>query len=132
MTNSARPLSPHIQIYRWQATMVLSILHRASGIALAAGAAMLTWYLMATVTGEPEFNELHQFFASYTGRVMLFGWLWSFTLHFFNGIRHLVWDTGRGIDIKAAANSAIAVLAASLLSSLAIWYAGGGFEKQHK
>ena len=127
MANDSRPLSPHLQVYRWQVTMFLSILHRMTGFGLAAGAVMVTWWLMAAVLGEAQFNAFHAFTQSCLGKLMLMGWLWAFVFHFMNGIRHLVWDTGRGFTIKQAANSAWFVLIASLLGTLAIWcFASGG------
>lgn len=126
MANDSRPLSPHLQVYRWQVTMVLSILHRVTGFGLGVGAILVTWWLMAAVIGEAHFNQFHSFTQTLIGKLMLFGWVWAFSFHFMNGIRHLVWDTGRGFTIKQAANSAWFVLIASIIGALAIWCLAAG------
>lgn len=126
MTNDSRPLSPHLQVYRWQVTMLLSILHRMTGFGLAAGAVLVTWGLLAAANGAESFMTFHNFTASFLGKLMLLGWAWSFAFHFLNGIRHLVWDTGRGFTIKQAANSAWFVLIGSVAVTLAIWCLAGG------
>lgn len=126
MANDSRPLSPHLQVYRWQVTMFLSILHRATGFGLAVGAVMVTWWLMSAVLGETQFNIFHTFTQSCLGKLMLMGWLWSFCFHFMNGVRHLIWDTGRGFTIKQASNSAWFVLAASVIATAAIWCLAAG------
>ena len=126
MANDSRPLSPHLQVYRWQVTMLLSILHRVTGFGLAVGALLVTWWLMAAVMGEKNFSDFHAFTHSVVGKLMLFGWLWSFAFHFMNGIRHLIWDTGRGFTIKQAANSAWFVLIASTICALATWCEAAG------
>jgi succinate dehydrogenase / fumarate reductase cytochrome b subunit len=121
MANDSRPLSPHLQVYRWQVTMFLSILHRVTGFGLAAGGVLLTWWLMAAMMGEEHFAQFHEFTHSIIGRLMLLGWLYAYVFHFMNGIRHLIWDTGRGFTIKQASNSAWFVLIASVAGTLAIW-----------
>ncbi len=126
MANDSRPLSPHLQIYRWQITMTLSILHRVTGFGLGLGALLVTWWLMAAAQGEERFNTFQAFAHSPIGKLMIFGWVWSFVFHFLNGIRHLVWDTGRGFTIKQAANSAWFVLILSVVGALVIWCAARG------
>jgi succinate dehydrogenase / fumarate reductase cytochrome b subunit len=128
MANDSRPLSPHLQVYRWQVTMFLSILHRATGFGLAVGAAFATWWLVAAMMGEKQFGAFHAFTQGCIGKLMLLGWLFSFMFHFMNGIRHLIWDTGRGLTIKQAASSAWFVLIASTVITLAIWCEAGGFK----
>jgi succinate dehydrogenase / fumarate reductase cytochrome b subunit len=88
----ARPLSPHIQIYRWTLTMMLSILHRATGVALYAGTALLAWWLLAALVQEVS--------SAWYGRLVLFGYTWGLFHHMMGGIRHFIWDTGRGFDLK--------------------------------
>jgi succinate dehydrogenase / fumarate reductase cytochrome b subunit len=125
MSNDTRPLSPHLQVYRWQVTMFLSILHRVTGFGLAAGALLVTWCLMAAVAGPDQFQHFHAFTQTLIGKLMLLGWTWAFVFHFLNGIRHLVWDTGRGFAVKQAANSAWFVLIASVAGTLLIWWLAG-------
>jgi len=122
--SSTRPLSPHIQIYRWTLTMMLSILHRATGIALYAGSALLAWWLMATASGPEAYALVRDISASWIGRLVLFGYSWALFHHMFGGVRHFIWDTGRGFDLKhvelIARSTAIAPL---LLTGLA-WVLG--------
>lgn len=120
MTTS-RPLSPHLQVYRWQLTMVLSILHRATGAALAVGALMVACWLMNAAGGPDSFARFHEFAASPLGKFMLFGWLFSLCYHFLNGIRHLVWDTGAALSIPATYIGGYIVAALSIVSTIAIW-----------
>ncbi len=88
MSTNDRPLSPHLQIYRWQWTMALSILHRATGVALAAGTLLLVCWLMSLATGATAFADLQKFLVSLPGKVCLIGWSWALFYHLANGIRH--------------------------------------------
>jgi len=96
----ARPLSPHIQIYRWTLTMMLSILHRATGVALYAGTALMAWWLLAAATGPDAYALVQDVSSAWYGRLVLFGYTWALFHHMFGGIRHFIWDTGRGFDLK--------------------------------
>jgi succinate dehydrogenase / fumarate reductase cytochrome b subunit len=124
MSTGNRPLSPHLQIYRWQWTMLLSITHRATGIALAAGALMLVCWLLAVASGPDAFAAVNGFLGSWIGRLLLFGWTWSLLYHFANGIRHMFWDVGLGLELPAAQASGYAVVAVSLAATLAVWISG--------
>ena len=101
MRSADRPLSPHLQIYRWQLTSVLSILHRAAGIALSAGAVLLVWWLVAAASGPEAYDGVEDFLGSWLGLLLLFGWKASLLYHLCNGVRHLVWDTGHALDLKS-------------------------------
>ncbi len=120
----SRPLSPHLQVYRWQLTSVLSILHRATGIALAVGALYLaTWVIYAAAP--PRAYALFQNYnASIFGHIILGGWLFSAFYHLANGIRHLFWDAGYGFDLKDAYRSGWIVVAVALLATAAAWIVG--------
>ncbi len=96
-----RPLSPHIQIYRWTLTMFLSILHRATGVALYAGTLLLVWWLMAAATGPEAFAVFQGVAGSWIGRLVLFGYTWALFHHMFGGIKHFIWDTGAGFELSA-------------------------------
>lgn len=119
-----RPLSPHLQIYRWQLTSVLSILHRASGISLAGGAVLLVWWLAAAASGPEAYAVFSAAIGSIAGRVLLFGWTLSFFYHLANGIRHLWWDTGHGLELPQVYRSGWAVVIFTILASLAAWVLG--------
>ncbi|MGE0715063.1 MAG: succinate dehydrogenase, cytochrome b556 subunit [Alphaproteobacteria bacterium] len=119
-----RPLSPHLQIYRWQLTSVLSILHRGTGIALAVGTLLLVWWLIAAASGPAAYASAQGFIASWIGLLMLAGWTFSLFFHLCNGIRHLFWDAGRGFDLKTTYASGWAVVAASGALTILAWIAG--------
>jgi succinate dehydrogenase / fumarate reductase cytochrome b subunit len=93
-----RPLSPHVQIYRWSATMAVSILHRATGVALYLGALLLMAYLLAAAGGGVAFARMSEFFGSTVGQILLFGYTFALMLHVCGGLRHAVWETGKGFE----------------------------------
>ncbi|MGC2412268.1 MAG: succinate dehydrogenase, cytochrome b556 subunit [Stellaceae bacterium] len=124
MTSDPRPLSPHLQIYRWQLTSVLSILHRASGVALALGTILLVWWLAAAADGPQAYGRVQWFLASWVGRFLLFGWSVALFYHLCNGLRHLWWDTGRGLDLKSVYAGGWTVVAATTVLTVIAWIAG--------
>ena len=119
-----RPLSPHLQIYRWQLTSVMSILHRASGIALAVGAILLVSWLGAAADGPQAYGSFQRFIGSWFGLLLLFGWSVALFYHLCNGIRHLWWDTGRGLDLPSVYASGWAVLGGTAVLTVIAWIAG--------
>jgi succinate dehydrogenase / fumarate reductase, cytochrome b subunit len=119
-----RPLSPHLQIYRWQLTMVLSILHRATGIALAVGALYLAVWVMCAAASAQTYANFQAFNVSILGRIVLGGWLFSGFFHLCNGIRHLFWDAGYGFAIKDAYRSGWIVVIVSLVATALSWIVG--------
>ncbi len=119
-----RPLSPHLQVYRFPFVVILSILHRATGIALSVGALYLaTWVVFAAASFQ-TYATFQSFNGSIVGRIVLGGWLFSLFFHLFNGIRHLFWDAGYGFELKDADRSAWIVVAASLVATAASWIVG--------
>lgn len=121
MSNIIRPLSPHISIYRKQITSVLSILHRITGVALYAGLVMLVVFLCVVVYSPSYYPELHKFLVSPLARLALFGWTLAFYFHFFNGIRHLFWDIGKGFDIPSVNRTGWMAVVFSILASVGTW-----------
>ena len=126
-----RPISPFLfpptGTYRWQITSTLSILHRASGIALGFGALLLTWWLLALL-GEPDdFAEVQDFLGSIIGRFLLLGWTWALFFHLGNGIRHLVWDTGHGFELPSVYRSGWFVIIFSIVLTVVTFLAGYEF-----
>jgi|SRR5579871_1475643 len=116
-----RPLSPHMTIYRWPITMASSIAHRATGIALAAGTAVIAWWLIAASSG-PESGSFELFqsvIRTPFGQVILFGFAWSLAYHFLAGLRHLVWDFGYGFDIRTASAFSGLIFLLSILIAIA-------------
>jgi succinate dehydrogenase / fumarate reductase, cytochrome b subunit len=123
MTKSQRPLSPHLQIYRPQISMVLSILHRMTGVALLLGAAWLTWWLTALAAGPEAFAQQQRFAASPVGQIALAGLAWSLFYHLCNGLRHLAWDAGYGFALPAMRKSGWAVVIGSFALTALAWIA---------
>ena len=121
MARSERPLSPHLQIYRWYLTMALSIGHRVTGIGLALGLLLLTWWLLALASGPAAFATVQAVMRSWPGVLVLFLYTFVLFYHLGNGIRHLVWDAGYGFDIAVAARSGIAVLVFAGIATVLVW-----------
>jgi succinate dehydrogenase / fumarate reductase cytochrome b subunit len=124
MPSPQRPLSPHLQIYRWQLTSVLSILHRTTGIALSVGTLLLAWWLIAAAAGPAAFDTAQGFIGSWLGRLLLLGWSWALFYHLANGIRHLAWDAGFGFELRTVYATGWAVVVLSILLTLIAWIAG--------
>jgi succinate dehydrogenase / fumarate reductase, cytochrome b subunit len=117
-----RPLSPHLTIYRFAYTMSLSILHRITGIGLAAGLVVLALWLTAVAQGEDAYQRFTDGRAAPLLRVLLGLWLVAFLYHFANGIRHLAWDAGFGLERAQARRSARVVIVAVLVAAaLLLW-----------
>ena len=123
MRSADRPLSPHLQIYRWQLTSVLSILHRATGVALSAGTILLVWWLIAAASGPEAYEGVQDFLGSWIGLLLLFGWTLSLFYHLCNGIRHLFWDIGKGFELPAAYRSGYIVIIATIILTGITWIA---------
>lgn len=124
MEPSKRPLSPHLQIYKPQITSILSISHRIAGVALAVGTLLLTWWIMAAATGPAAFQTVRAVIGSPIGYLLLFGWSFALFYHMANGVRHLMWDTGHGLDIKQAELAGKVVVGAAGVLTLIAWIAG--------
>lgn len=123
MTTRSRPLSPHLQVYKPQISSTLSILHRMTGVALAVGLLLLAWWLGAAAYGPDSFERAQEFMNSWLGKLILFGWSVALFYHLANGIRHLAWDFGYGFANDQVTRSGYAVLAATLILTLAAWAA---------
>ncbi len=121
MPANARPLSPHIGIYRWQIQMVTSILHRATGMALAAGTILLIIALLALAKGPQAWAEVAAFCGSWLGTLLLLGWTWSLAYHLLNGIRHLLQDMGYGFLPATFVRNGWLVVAGSLVLTALVW-----------
>ncbi|HUZ73278.1 MAG TPA: succinate dehydrogenase, cytochrome b556 subunit [Stellaceae bacterium] len=124
MTPAPRPLAPHLSIYKPQLTSVLSISHRATGVALAVGTVLLVWWLLAAASGGDAFAAAQRFWGSWLGMLLLFGWTFSLFFHLCNGIRHLLWDAGWGFELGQTYVSGWVVVAASAALTIVAWIAG--------
>lgn len=120
----ARPLSPHLGIYRWQWTMALSILHRLSGVVLAIGTLLLVYWLWAAASGQETYFRANVLIGGWFGRLLLFGWTLALFYHLFNGIRHLLWDAGKGFGLRTAYLSGVLVVVATIAATFLTWIVG--------
>lgn len=118
MATDNRPLSPHLQIYKPQLTSVLSITHRGTGVFLTVGAFFLTCWLLALADGPELFARLQAHLTSWYGQILVYAFVFSLYFHLCNGIRHLFWDVGLGLDIDVAYKTGYAVVAASVIFTL--------------
>ena len=121
MSNTERPLSPHLSIYRWPITMTLSILHRATGVAMSIGLVLLAVSLTSAAAGAERYAEFSALMSTLPGRLLLIGWSFAFFYHLANGIRHLVWDTGRGFEKHQANASAWFVIILAVVVTVVFW-----------
>ena len=121
MATRERPLSPHLQVYRWQIQMVTSILHRVTGIILSVGALILAAALLVLMLGPASWNCFRGMAGAWYGQLFLFAWSWAFAYHLCNGLRHIVQDFGHGFSIPAfVRNSWLSVIGSLVIVAL-IW-----------
>lgn len=109
----SRPLSPHLTIYHWAPTMIVSITHRATGMALSFGMLVLAAWLVAISNGPDAYQAFYNLAGSPVGILALFGFAWSLGFHFLSGIRHLVWDVGYGFKPATARTASLVIIALS-------------------
>ena len=121
-TRPQRPLSPHLQIYKPLINMVMSIVHRITGAALYGGSLLLAWWLVAAATGPDYFNYVSSWFATWYGKLVLIGYTWALLHHMLGGLRHFLWDTGRGYDLRTIDQLSWGSIILSLVMTLLIWY----------
>ena len=126
MATRERPLSPHLQVYRWQITMTMSILHRVTGMGLALGAAGRVWWLLAVATGGESYDRAMAFIGSPFGLFLLAGFSLALVYHLLNGVRHLLWDAGWGFEIPEFYASGWTVAALTVIFTLVIWIVASG------
>lgn len=119
-----RPLSPHLQVYKLTPTMTMSIVHRITGGALYFGTLLIMAWLIAAATSENAYNVVNGIYTSWFGRLVLFGYTWALLHHMAGGIRHLVWDTGAGLEKHKATKAAWVTLTASVVLTVLVWVAG--------
>lgn len=131
MASRQRPLSPHLQIYRWPLTMATSIVHRMTGVLLAlGGSALLVYWLLSLAQGPQAYAHAHELLGSVPGQAVLFLWTLMLFYHLLNGIRHMIWDVGVGFELTTAKVTGLIVVAGAvvltILTWLPVWGAGGG------
>ena len=120
-----RPLSPHLQVYKPQLTSVLSITHRGTGVFLSLGALVLTYWLVSLAVSEELFNSFHLHTTFWYGKLFLIGFVFSLYYHLANGIRHLFWDIGLGLEISTTYKSGYFTIFISAVLTLATLFVGG-------
>ena len=123
MAQASRPLSPHLDIYRWYLTMGLSIAHRVTGGALAVALVLLAWWLLALAGGPDSFATVQAVMDNFLGGIVLFGLTACLWYHSLNGVRHLVWDTGHNITREGARQSGMVVVVAAAVLTVLTWLA---------
>ena len=127
MNDSKNPISPHLQIYRWHVSSLLSITHRISGIINLFALILIFFWLLILSFGESNYETFLLMINSFFGKFILIGFTWSMCFHLLSGIRHLVWDLGYGYEIKTANISGIIVIISSLAVTIIFWLFGRGF-----
>ena len=125
MATDKRPLSPHLMIYKPQLTSVLSITHRGTGVFLSIGALFLSCWLLSIANGPESYNSLQNYISAWYGQILLWAWVFSLYFHLCNGIRHLFWDIGLGLEIKTTYTSGYAVVVITFLLTAATWCLAG-------
>ena len=126
MKENQNPLSPHLQVYRWHISSLLSITHRIAGIANLLALILMFFWLLTFNLGVTNYELFLQAINSFLGKFILIGFSWSMSFHLLSGIRHLFWDLGYGFEIKTANISGIIVIASSLILTIIFWLIGRG------
>ena len=126
MTDNQNPLSPHLQIYRWHISSLLSITHRIAGVINLFSLILIFFWILALSLGESNYELFLLMINSFIGKFILIGFTWSMIFHLLSGIRHLVWDFGYGFEIKIANISGIIVIIFSLALTVIFWLLGRG------
>jgi succinate dehydrogenase / fumarate reductase cytochrome b subunit len=120
----ARPLSPHLQVYKMMLTFVMSGFHRISGFVLYFGIVLLAWWLIAAAAGPNAYANVEWFMGSWIGRLVLLGYTWALLHHMLGGIRHLIWDTIHGFEPAEREMLALATLVGSISLTVVVWVVG--------
>lgn len=118
---AARPLSPHLQVYKMSVSMVMSIVHRITGAGLYFGTALVVWLLLAAASGPEQYAYVTGWLTWWPFQIVLLGYTWALLHHLAGGLRHFIWDTGRGFDLKTVDRLAWGSLAFSVTGTLLIW-----------
>ena len=127
MTVNQNPLSPHLQIYRWHISSLLSITHRIAGVINLLALILIFFWLLGLSFGESNYELFLLIINSFFGKFILIGFTWSMSFHLLSGIRHLAWDMGYGFEIKTANISGIIVIISSLVLTIVFWLFARGF-----
>ena len=126
MNDNQNPLSPHLQVYRWHISSLLSITHRISGVINLFALILIFFWLLVLSFGEINYESFLLLINSFIGKFFLIGFTWSMSFHLLSGLRHLIWDFGYGFEIKTANISGIIVIISSLILTVIFWVMGRG------
>ena len=118
------PLSPHLQIYRWHLSMILSITHRIIGIANSVAVILICLWTISLLFGEENYENIKILFQSFFGKLLIISLSWSFSFHMLSEIRHLIWDLGYGFDLKISKITGVITIAGSLALTILIYLLG--------
>ncbi len=121
MARRAKPLSPHLQIYRLPLNAILSITHRMTGVILALGTVLVVAMLIAAASGSQAFGAMYATGAHWLGQVVLFGFTLALYIHMCAGVRHLFWDAGYGYELQTARRSSHAIIMVAIVLTIATW-----------
>ena len=127
MNDSKNPLSPHLQIYRWHISSLLSITHRISGVINFLALILIFLWLIVLSLGESNYESFLLIINSFIGKFILIGFTWSMSFHLLSGLRHLIWDLGYGFEIQTANISVFIVIISSLVLTIVFWLFARGF-----
>ncbi|MCC5811968.1 MAG: succinate dehydrogenase, cytochrome b556 subunit [Ectothiorhodospiraceae bacterium] len=129
MQTQNRPLSPHLQVYKFPLTAITSIMHRISGVALSVGTLLLIYWLTAAAAGPEQYERAQGVLGSFLGQLVLFAFTYALFYHLCNGIRHLFWDAGKGFEIETSEKTGYAAIGIAAALTVLVWiiaYAAGG------
>ena len=124
MQNKNNPLSPHLQIYKWQISSLLSITHRIVGVINILAITMICFLIISLLLGAESYQIINNFLKSFFGKFLIIGLCWTFSFHILNELRHLVWDLGYGFDLKVAKVTGITVLIGSFILTVIFYLIG--------
>ncbi len=124
MQNKNNPLSPHLQIYKWQISSLLSITHRIVGVINILAITIICFFSLSLLLGEESYQIINNFFKSFFGKFVLLGLCWTFSFHILNELRHLIWDLGYGFDLKVAKITGVIVLIGSFILTILFYLIG--------
>ena len=126
MTSNQNPISPHLQVYRWHISSLLSIVHRISGVVNLLALILIFSWLLVLSFDEGNYELFLLMINSFFGKFILIGFTWTMIFHILSGMRHLAWDLGYGFEIKTANISGIIVIISSLILTIIFWVFGRG------
>ena len=121
------PLSPHLQIYKWQISSLLSIVHRIVGVINFFAIILICIWVISLSLGEPNYEIIKNFLKSFFGKFVIIGLCWTFSFHILNEIRHLAWDLGYGFDVKTSKITGILAITTSFILAISVYLVGKFF-----